>query len=336
MTSVTTPPAAMPAGPALRRPGDALSRAAIGTVAILWNNVDVAELRLGTDALTILDEIARTGYEGTQLGLGFPEGTALQTALAQRGLRLAEVYASLPATVDGPTGEARAIGEERLRLLHDGGGDILNLAVDLSPERDERAGRVSDPETPVLTDAGWTALGAVVDSLAEAARDLGHRTAFHPHAGTFVESPAEAQRLADVTDPELVGICLDVGHITVGGGDPVAILRSLGERVTHVHLKDVDPDVLARLRGGQLAGFTAAVGERLFTELGAGILDLDGVIGVLAARDYDGWLIVEQDSAWGPPSESAAIGRRILATALRRAGAAGAATSPAGNPESRS
>ena len=88
----------------LRRAGDALPLAAIGTVPILWNNVDVAELRHGTDGLTILDEVARTGYEGTQLGIGFPEGEALHEALAARHLRLAEVYLSIPATVEDDLG----------------------------------------------------------------------------------------------------------------------------------------------------------------------------------------------------------------------------------------
>ena len=120
----------------LRRPGDALPGASIGTVPILWNNVDLADLRHGTDALTILDEIARTGYEGTQLGIGFPEGEALHEALAARRLRLAEVYLSIPATVDGPTREAMAIGRERVRLLRDGGGEVLVIALDISPDRE--------------------------------------------------------------------------------------------------------------------------------------------------------------------------------------------------------
>jgi len=304
----------------LRRPGDALPRASIGTVPILWNNVDLADLRHGTDATTILDEIARIGYEGTQLGIGFPDGETLRAALAERRLGLAEVYLSIPATVDGPTAEAMAIGRERARLLHDGGGEVLVIALDLSPDREACAGRANEPGTPVMTDAGWAALLATVHALATDVVAAGHRAAFHPHGGTFVETPAEVERLVAGLDPSLIGICLDVGHYTVGGGDSVAALRDLGERVTHIHLKDVDPVVLDGLRTGSVPGFDAAIRARLFTELGAGVLDLDGVLSVAAGRDYDGWLMVEQDSTWGPPSESAAIGRRVLAAALRRLG----------------
>ena len=287
---------------ALRRPGDALPRASIGTVPILWNNVDLADLRHGTDALTILDEIARTGFEGTQLGIGFPEGARLRDALLERRLRLAEVYLSIPATVDGPTPDAIAIGRERARLLHDGGGEVLVIALDLSPGRVEGAGRASEPGTPRLTDAGWDVLLETVRGLATEVVAGGHRAAFHPHCGTFVETPAEVERLAAGLDPALIGICLDVGHCLVGGGDPVAALQALGDRVTHVHLKDVDPVVLDGLRSGTIGGFDAAIRARLFTELGAGALDLDGVLAAAAARDYDGWLMVEQDSTWGPPS----------------------------------
>jgi inosose dehydratase len=315
----------------LRRPGDGLPGASIGTAPILWNNVDLADLRHGTDAMTILDEIARTGYEGTQLGIGFPEGEVLREALAERRLRLAEVYLSIPATVDGPTPDAIAIGRERLRLLHDGGGEVLVMALDLSPGREQRAGRASEAGTPVFTDAGWDALLETVHALATEVVGAGHRAAFHPHGGTFIETPAEVERLVASLDASLIGICLDVGHCLVGGGDPVAALRDLGERVTHIHLKDVDPVVLDGLRSGAVPGFKAAIRGRLFTELGAGAVDLDGVLAVAGARDYDGWLMVEQDSTWGLPSESAAISRRVLAAALHQLGA----SSPNGNEEAR-
>ncbi len=317
---MTTSTAAPDLRPRLRRPGDALSGASIGTVPILWNNVDLVELRLGTDAATLLDEIARTGYEGTQHGLGFPAGAQLRDALDGRRLRLAEVYASLPATVDGPTGDADAVGRERLAILTDGDGEVLTVALDGSPEREPTAGRASRRGTPVLTDDGWQRLADVLHDLGRATREAGRRMAFHPHAGTFVETPEEVERLVALTDPELVPLCLDVGHYLVGGGDPAWALRTYGERVTHLHLKDVSPEILAGLHDDTVAGFDDAIRARLFTELGAGILDLDGVLQALIERDYRGWLMVEQDSCWGPPSESAAIGRRVLGAALRRLG----------------
>lgn len=297
----------------LRRPGDALARASIGAVPILWRNLGV------TDATTVLDEIARIGFEGTQFGTGFPEGARLRDELAKRDLRLAEVYLPIPATVDGPSADAIDIARVHVARLHDAGGDVLCVAIDGSSDRDATAG-LGSPPTPVFTDAAWTALVELLHDIADAAAALGHPTAFHPHAGTFIETPAEIDRLVTSTDPTRVGICLDVGHHIVGGGDPVADLRALGDRVAHVHLKDVDADVLAGLRAGRFTGVGEAVRKGLFTELGAGTLDLDGVIEALIERDYDGWLMVEQDHGFGPPSESAAIGRRALGAALRRLG----------------
>jgi inosose dehydratase len=291
--------------------------APIGTVPILWNNVDFAELRLGTRADAILDDIARLGYDGCQLGLGFPEGEALRSTLAARELRLAEVYASIAATVDGPTEGAIDEVRERLRLLIAGGGEVFCIALDGSPDRDVAAGHATDNDTSRMTDAGWDRLVALLRTVATETRAAGARIAFHPHAGTYVETPAEVDRLAAAIDADTLPFCLDVGHYLVGGGDPVAALRQFGERVSHVHLKDVDPGVLERLRRREVGSFGDAVRQRLFTELGSGALDLDGILAALAERDYGGWLMVEQDSGWPPPAESAAIGRRVLAFALR-------------------
>ena len=328
MTVATSRPSPVEQGRALRArlaASGPLGACPIGTVPILWNNVDIVELRLGTSADSLLDDIARTGYDGTQLGLGFAEGDALRAGLADRGLRLAEVYASIPATVDGPTPTALAEMRERVRLLKDGGGEVLCIAFDGSPDRDRFAGRAGDPSTPRLTDDGWAATIELLETIAAETRAVGARIAFHPHAGTYIETPEEVDRLAAAIAAGTLPFCLDVGHYTVGGGDPVAAIRTFGTRVAHVHLKDVDREVLAGLRAGRIGGFGAAIRERLFTELGAGVLDLDGVLAALADQGYGGWLMVEQDSGWPPPAESAAIGRRVLAAALRRL-AGGAAT----------
>jgi inosose dehydratase len=307
---------------ALRRGGDALAGASIGTVPILWLNSATVHPSCATDAATILNEIARTGYEGTQLGRGFPAGDELRHELAMRGLRLAEVYLAIPATVDGPTVDAMDMARERLRLLHAGGGDILCAAIDGTPDRDRMAGRAIDPETPRFSARAWAALADLLHAIADEAAALGHATVFHPHVATLVETPAEIDRLLGATDPARVGLCLDVGHHIVGGGDPVEDTQALGERIRHVHLKDVDPAVLGRLRDGAYTGCQQAVRDGLFTELGAGMLDLDGVLAALDEHEYAGWLMVEQDWSPRPPSVSAAIGRRALATSLRRLGRA--------------
>lgn len=306
----------------LRRPDDALPGASIGTVPILWNNVDLGDLAPLVAAEAVLDEIARTGYEGTQDGRGFPRGDRLRAMLAARDLRLAEVYLSIPCGLNGPPDDALEIARDRLQVLHEAGGEVLVAALDGSPERSAWSARAADPRVPRLTAEGWRRLAALVDRLAAEAAELGHRLAWHQHTATYIETPAELDRLLGLTDAAAVGVCLDVGHWTVGGGDPVAALRRYGERVTHVHLKDVDEAALRALRSGEIRDFGAAIRARLFTELGAGVLDLAGVLRALDERSYRGWLMVEQDSCWGPPSESAAIGRRVLAAELRRLGRA--------------
>ena len=292
----------------------------IGIVPILWNNADLPDLAAPIPAETVLDEIARLGYSGTQLGIGFPRGRALAAELASRGLRLAEVYAALPCDALGPAPAAAEVARAALDELDAAGGDVLVVALALSPERDKWVGRAQ--RAPGLTTGGWRNLGALLDDLGAEASQRGHAVAFHNHAATYVETPAEVDRLCQATSTERVGLCLDVGHATIGGGDPAAMIRRHAERIAHVHLKDVDAGPLEELRRGRTTGFEAALRARIFAPLGSGVLDLPAVLDALADADYRGWLMVEQDTSWEPPSEAAAIGRSVLAATLRwRAGA---------------
>jgi inosose dehydratase len=295
-----------------------LHRSPIGVVPITWNNVDFADLAPEVPAATVLDACAALGFEGVQLGRGFPLGADLRAALTARGLRLAEVYAELPVTADGPSDDALAIGRERLGLLRDGGGEVLVAACRIGGGREGWAGRGANPGAPRLDDDGWARLAAIVEDLAADAASTGHVLAFHPHAGTFVETPDEIRRLFALTDPVRVGACLDVGHVTVGGGDPVALAAALGRRVRHIHAKDVDGAVLDDLRSGRLPDFAAAIRARIFTELGRGIVDLDAVVAALDEGGYEGWLMLEQDSSWLEPAAAIATGHAALLEALGR------------------
>ena len=298
-----------------RRQGESLVEAPIGIVPIIWNNDDLPDWAPRVPPETVLDEVARLGYAGTTLGVGFPTGAALRGELERRSLRLAEVYAALPCDRRGPLRDALEAGRRGLADLHAGGGDVLVVAIRGSEERDAVTGRATSG--PGLEDDGWRSLAAALEMLAREAQTIGHRLAVHNHAGGWIETPDEVERLAGETDPGLVELCLDVGHFIVGGGDPVEGLRRYGQRVTHVHLKDVSPGPLAALREGRIRGFDEALLERIFAPLGSGMLDLPAVLRALAACRYRGWLMVEQDTSWEPPSEAAAIGRRVLDAALR-------------------
>jgi inosose dehydratase len=289
-------------------------KASIGCVPIVWDNVDVPDLAPLAPWNEILDTFARLGYQGTQFGRGFPEGEALRAELEPRGLRLSELYSALPSGPDGLDPGAAAVAHTDLGRLVAADGDVLVVALDGTEECEAVAGRLGDAP-PRWPDDAFDELAALLAQIVEAAPD-GIRVAFHPHTATWIESPAETAALAGRLPGTGAGLCLDVGHYLAGGGDPVAALREYGELVTHVHAKDVDPDVLARLRGGELSGFGEAVRERLFTELGNGALDLAGIVRELNVIGFDGWIMVEQDSTWLAPAEAAAIGRRVLDYAI--------------------
>ena len=292
-----------------------LAGAPVGCVPIVWNNVDLPDLAPLSSFDEILDAFARLGYAGTQHGRGFPEGAELAGELARRGLRFAELYSALPADASGLGADAVAIAQRDLDRLVAAGGEVLVVALDGSPDRDGLSGRV-DESAPRWPDAAFDRLGALLGDLAAAAPD-GVRVAFHPHTATWIEAPDEVEALVERLRGTGAGLCLDVGHYLVGGGDPVAAIDRYGALVTHAHLKDVDPGVLAWLRAGEIDGFGGAVRERIFTELGNGALDLDGVVAALDRIGYTGWLMVEQDSTWLQPSEAAAVGIRVLRHAQR-------------------
>ncbi len=295
----------------------AIPRARIGIVHILWANDDLPELTPPIEPLQILDEISRLGFEGTQLAGSFPRGAALDEALAARDLCIAEAYACIECDADGPVASALEVGRAKLAELHAVHGDTLVAALPVGPARVPWGGRADGPDVPRMTDEGFRRLAVLLETLGREAADLGHPLAFHNHVGTYVETPTEVEKLFSMSDPAVVGSCLDVGHYLLGGGDPVAGLTRYGDRVKHVHLKDVDPTVKAAMATGEVDGFLAGLRSRVFCESGRGLLDVRGVLRTLDGMDYAGWVMVEQDTTWRPPSESAAMSRAVVDLILR-------------------
>jgi inosose dehydratase len=296
-----------------------LPGAKVGIVALLYANDDLPELTPPIEPSELLDEIRRVGFGGLQLTRAVPRGAKLRADLTARQLRIAEVYAALPCDVDGPPPGARAVGFEHLQELIDCDGDVFVLSYHLSDERLDKAGRAEGPDVPRLTDGGLASAVDLLHELAAAARDAGHRAVYHPHVGTFIETRAEVDRLLAATDPELLWLCLDTGHCTLGGDDAVRAIRRYADRLGHVHLKDVSESAMAQLRSPSGGTFLDALRNRVFTELGDGVLDVAAVARALIDIDYQGWIMSEQDTSWLPPSESAAIARRVWTLAVREA-----------------
>ena len=163
--------------------------------------------------------------------------------------------------------------------------------------------------------AAFDALAGLLGELAAVAPE-GVKVAFHPHTATWSRRRTRWPPSPSASPPRAQA-CARTSVTTVGGGDPVRAIGDFGSLVTHVHMKDVDPAVLERMRAGGFDTFGEAVRERIFTELGNGALDVHGTVCALDRIGFEGWLMVEQDSTSLRPSEAAAVGKRVLEYELR-------------------
>ena len=287
-------------------------RWAVGCAPILWNNDDLPKSTPPVPWEQVLDEMASAGYEGTELGDGAPDdAAAIREQTARRGLKVIGAFVPLDLLSKQPDREVERAARTA-RFLKDCGAGLLIAAAAATPERLALVGRASGNASG-LGDGDWRRAAACLDRAAEACLGEGVRLVLHNHAGTYVETPSEVAEVCSRTDATLVKLCLDVGHYLVGGGDPVQAVREYGDRLAHVHLKDVDPGVLDRLRAGE-GGWLDALRWRVFCELGEGCLDVAGVVEGLRRASYRGWVVLEQDTTFLPPLESAVRAR----TAFRR------------------
>ena len=145
---------------------------------------------------------------------------------------------------------------------------------------------------PELDDDGWRVLLGNLDRLAALAASRGVRAVLHPHVGTMVENGAEVQR---VLEGSSVDLCLDTGHLLIGGTDPAELARQAPDRIAHTHFKDVNDQIAAQVRSGRLT-YTEGVSRGMYRPLGRGDVDFAAIVSHLRDRDYDGWYVLEQDT----------------------------------------
>lgn len=273
----------------------------------------------------LLDLVAGAGYEGVDLGpVGYlGDVRRLPARLSARSLRLAGGWVPLSFGDAGNLREELGCLEATLDLFVAAAGDRSDFApkptlADAGSAARRRTLTRPGPSRPGMDDKDWSRFAARVDEVAGRVRTRGLEPTFHHHAGTAVESPEEIDRLLALTD---IGLCLDVGHLLVAGGDPVEAMSRWGDRINHLHVKDCRREVVD---GIESEG--APVGEiwsrRAFCALGTGDLDLDGFLAAVRASAYSGWMVIEQDvfTRPGDTAESIAAEQAANLAELRRVG----------------
>jgi len=269
----------------------------------------------------VLDEIKSTGYIGTELGdWGFmptlPED--LRKEIKKRDLELlgAFVPVDLKDKEQHQSGVSEAL--KVAKLMYEAGfkNALVVLADDngKDPQRTQNAGRISSEME--LDEQQWRNFTDGVNQIAKAVdQTFGIKTVFHHHCGGFIETPKEIDRLMELTDPELIGLCLDTGHYAFGGGNPETALKKYADRLWHVHFKDFNPNA-AKTSQEVNGDYFDAIKKGVFCELGKGNVDFQSIVNQLNELGYDEWIVVEQDilPGMGNPKICAESNREYIKT----------------------
>ena len=267
----------------------------------------------------VLSEMVETGYAGTELGdWGFMPSNPeeLKKVLDEKKLQLlgAFVPVALAKEEAHDSGVIQALKTAGLMFNAGYKSAFIVLADENGSveERTKNAGRIT-PEMG-LNENQWKTFAAGAERIAHAVKDkYGMRTVFHHHCAGYVETPGEVANLMELTNPELLGLCLDMGHYAFGGGNPVEALKKYYNRIWHVHFKDFDPKVGLAARENNYDYFKS-VEQGVFCELGKGNVDFESVVSILNEKGYDGWIVVEQDvlPGMGSPKKCANHNRKYI------------------------
>ncbi|MEH6650364.1 MAG: myo-inosose-2 dehydratase [Motiliproteus sp.] len=277
-----------------------------GISPISWSNDDLPELGGETSLETCLRESRLAGYSGTETGGKFPmDAAVLGPRLAAHELQLVSGWFSGGLVANDLETEKRRVAEQ-LRTYLELGAPLMVFGETTGTVQNQQLIPVS--QRPTLSEDGIKQYGEKLTAFAEFMSSEGMPIAFHHHMGTVIETEHEVDLLMAHTGSD-VGLLLDTGHLTFAGGDSVSLLKKHGDRVSHVHMKDVRADIMAQARINNMS-FLDAVLAGVFTVPGDGMIDYQAVADELGRQQYSGWVIVEaeQDPVKAPPLEYARMG----------------------------
>lgn len=284
----------------------------LGIAPIAWTNDDMPDLGSENTFEQCVSEMALAGFEGCEVGNKYPKDTAvLKKALDMRGLQIAnQWFSSFVLTQPMEKVEKDFIAQcEFLKAM---GAKRIGASEQSFSIQGQMNTPVFDAKY-VMNDGEWDKFAKGMNRLGDIANSMGIKLVYHHHMGTVVQTAEEIDRMMDMTDPDKFALLYDTGHLAYCGQDYLAVLKKYAKRIAHVHLKDIRPEVVEKVKKEKLS-FLQGVRAGAFTVPGDGCIDFAPVFDELDKSGYEGWMIVEaeQDPAKANPLEYALKARDYI------------------------
>jgi len=284
----------------------------LGIAPIGWTNDDMPDLGGEITFEQCVSEMALAGYQGCEIGNKYPKDVLkLLEKLELRGLKIANRWFS-SFILTKPFAEVEADFRENCAFLQAVGAKRIGV----SEQSHSIQGQMETPvfENKYVMNSGeWKTLADGLSKLGKIAKEYGITMTYHHHMGTVVQTAEEIDMLMALTDSESVFLLFDTGHLAYCGEDYMCVLNKYVSRIKHVHLKDIRPETVARVKTERLS-FLKGVRLGAFTVPGDGVIDFAPVFEVLDKAGYEGWLLVEaeQDPAIANPFKYAKVAREYI------------------------
>ena len=259
---------------------------------ISWGVCEVPGWGYQLPADLVLGQMSELGLSATELGPdGFLPADPGELATALAAHHLQAVGGFTPFVLHRAEVDPMVELERLLPGFEAARAGVMVLSAD--------SGLTGYDSRPDLDDDGWSRLLRNLDRVAARAAEHGIRAVLHPHVGTMVETGPDVER---VLEGSTIALCLDTGHLLIGGTDPAVLAGQVPDRIAHTHFKDVDLGYAREVQAGRLT-YTEAVREGMYRPLGQGDVDVTAIIDHLRGSGYHGWYTLEQDTMLsGPPA----------------------------------
>ena len=284
----------------------------LGIAPIAWTNDDMPDLGKENTFEQCVSEMALAGFNGSEVGGKYPTDTAvLKKALDLRNISICNQWFS-SFLISKPYEETEKEFIKATDFLKEMGAKVIGV----SEQSYSIQGKMEQPVWEgkyVMNEEEWKLLADGLNKLGKIAKDKGMTLTFHHHMGTVVQTEEEIDKFMELTDPELVFLLFDSGHLSFAGINPENVLEKYVNRVKHVHLKDIRKEMVEKSRAERWS-FLKGVREGVFTVPGDGDVDFAPIFSILEEAGYEGWVVVEaeQDPAKANPLEYAIKARKYI------------------------